>query len=886
MILGKKTLFSLLLGAELLTNVLELVHVNFLYTTTFLSFCTSILLPGLLLSLILRLKKVSVWENILFIVGLGIAFLEFGGLLLNTLFPLFGINNPLAFQNLIVGFDVYTLLLFIFAWIRTKSLVIHIRLPRRSNMEKIYYAVPLFFPVLAALGAIVLNNGGSNILTLMLLGMIGGYTLLLVIFREKISVDLYPYALFFIAVACLFTTSLRSWFITGHDIEKEFYVFQLTNAHHLWNMAFFQDAYNACLSITILPTILTNLLPLQDMYVYKVIFQVLFATSPVLVFFIVKKYTLPVFAFLSAFFFLSFPLFFTDMPMINRQEIAFIFFGLVVYMMLVSELPILTRKMLFLIFSLSTAISHYSTYYILLPLLFFLYFLSRLIAMPFMKNMINYTIKITHVKFKSRFNANNAFLTLPMLLLLFGMTYFWYTLYTHTFNNLASVVATVISDEGIKPSDLSYYLFSPQDPNKQLQTYIQSLVNSEKADASQRYSKTITGKYKTYAVPQESVAPTPFGNLLTTLYIPEYKNQEAFSLFFAAFLQLFVLIGWLALCSLTLASFRSLKGKTIRRLAGKTTDKLVEPRFSLKTSGAPIEQAVFAIDRQETLQLPSIVQYKRLARKTIDRVIEPRFSLKISGVPIEQAALAIDRQETLQLPRMVQHVPYSVDSNIFEDASRFGNPTPSPNYKNLFDRQFLFLCLGAIFFLVLMLVLPNISALFGVLRMTQQFLFMLSLPIVLGVYFLLFFMKKPKRILLTGIMLIIFFLNFTGFIPHLTGGYYPQINLDNAGLYYDVYYVHKSDILAITWLAKNNTDHQPVESDASGMNKMQTFGNINASSVIFPSLILKNAYVYLENTTPLVIDMNNKLQPINSSQKFLEKHKNHIYSNGDINIYK
>ena len=211
-------------------------------------------------------------------------------------------------------FDVLLLLLFVFAWVRTKHLEIKVQLPRRSNIEKVLYTLPVFFPILATLGAIVLNNGGSNILTLILLGAIAVYSLLLVLFRDKIAVDLYPYAIFFIGLACLFTTSLRSWYIAGHDIEREFYVFQLTNAHHLWNMAFYPDAYNACLSITILPTILTNLLSIQDMYVYKVIFQILFATTPVIVFFIMRNYTTPVLAFLSAFIFISFPTFFNDMP--------------------------------------------------------------------------------------------------------------------------------------------------------------------------------------------------------------------------------------------------------------------------------------------------------------------------------------------------------------------------------------------------------------------------------------------------------------------------------------------------------------------------------------------------------------------------------------------
>src|SRR5258706_12366010 len=169
MTFGRKTLFSLLPGFVLLANILELTHVNFLGTSTVISFCTCILLPGFLISLILRIRKISFWENLLFIVGLSVAFLEFGGLLLNILLPLFGVNDPLSFQSLVIGFDIYMLLLFIFAWVRTERLVVQIRLPRRSKIEKVLYALPVFFPILATLGAIVLNNGGSDILRLILL---------------------------------------------------------------------------------------------------------------------------------------------------------------------------------------------------------------------------------------------------------------------------------------------------------------------------------------------------------------------------------------------------------------------------------------------------------------------------------------------------------------------------------------------------------------------------------------------------------------------------------------------------------------------------------------------------------------------------------------------
>ena len=795
MTFSKKALFSLLLGFDLLANILELTHVNFLYTSTLISFCTYTLLPGFLISLILRIRKISFWENLLFIVGLSIAFLEFGGLLLNILLPLFGINDPLTFQNLVIGFDIYILLLFILAWIRTKQLVVQIQLPRRSKIEKVLYTLPVFFPMLATLGAIVLNNGGSDILTLILLGTIAFYSLLLVLFRDKIPTDLFPYAIFFIGIACLFTTSLRSWYITGHDIEREFYVFQLTNTHHMWSMAFYQDAYNACLSITILPTILTNLLSIQDIYVYKVIFQILFATSPVLVFFILKNYTTPVFAFLSAFLFMSFPTFFNDMPMLNRQEIGYIFFGLALYMMLertrpqqsytksdtrslsalpsgisesdtrsLSALSLSMRRILFSIFALSVIVSHYSTNYVILALVAFVYISTLIISLPFVKKTFALLVSKSPIKPKNTF-PNKAFLSLPLILLLILMTYVWNTLYTNSSNQAGSVIEEVISSLFVqsndKSSDLSYSIFSiffapKPDPQQELQDYINRIRQSEKSENI--YSKSITNKYPTYPIPQELLPPTPLGNLLSSFHFSVFGVQAELRSLSASFMQIFVFIGLLA---------------------------------------------VFFLKNEKT-----------------------------------------------------------------------------------FDLQYLLLCFGAIFLLALITVLPALSKEYGILRMFQQLLFVISLPIVLGLSSILFFVKTQRKILFIGLIAIIFFLNLTGFLSHLTGDYYPQMTLDNAGLYYDAYYVRGSDVVAIIWLSKNNVNHEPVESDQSGTNKLLSYGNINAINGDFPVVILKNAYVYLQVSTYKEVSIDRNTLFYSSPESFLNDHKNLIYNNGKNDIYR
>src|SRR5581483_7465451 len=143
MTIDKKTLFLLLLSFDALANILEGLNINFLYTTTFISFCAYILLPGILISFILHINKISFWENLLFVVGLSIAFLEFAGLLINILLPLLGMQDPLTLQNLSIGFNFFVLVLFVIAWIRTKPFAFQIQLPTPSYAEQLLYMLPV-----------------------------------------------------------------------------------------------------------------------------------------------------------------------------------------------------------------------------------------------------------------------------------------------------------------------------------------------------------------------------------------------------------------------------------------------------------------------------------------------------------------------------------------------------------------------------------------------------------------------------------------------------------------------------------------------------------------------------------------------------------------------
>src|ERR1700730_397530 len=198
---------------------------------------------------------------------------------------------------------------------------------------------------------------------------------------------------------------------------------------------------------------------------------------------------------------MSFPTFFNDMPMLNRQEIGFIFFGLVLYMMLkrnqtrqfypkfdilpLSELSLSMKRILFVIFALSVVVSHYSTNFVLIALVTFVYVVTLIISRPFVRKSFALLLSKPHIRLKSAF-TNNVFLSLPLVLSIFLGTYIWNNLYTQSSNHTGSVIAEIVSSIFVKSnadnqsSDLSYSIFFPHqnDPKQQLQDYIQSLTQA------------------------------------------------------------------------------------------------------------------------------------------------------------------------------------------------------------------------------------------------------------------------------------------------------------------------------------------------------------------------------------------------------------------------
>lgn len=537
-----------LFGIILLINISVISTWNYSLAGNILSLISLLIIPGILSFLILKLIFKTFWETLVIIVGLSLSFLMFGGLFINQILPIFGIHDPLALMPTLISFDILFILFFILAFIRNRDLTL--TMPKFNiNKYTLMLSIPLLlFPVLATMGAISLNNGGSNIFTMIMLGGIGLYILVLTIFRDKVSQSLFPTSLYFIGLALLLMTSLRSWYITGHDIQTEYYVFQLTKTHNFWSVNLYRDAYNACLSITILPTILYNFLHFNDVYIYKFIFQLLFATCPVIVYLFLKKYTSSLLAFISTIYFISFPTFYNDMPMLNRQEIGFIFFALMLLVLFHDSYSKKFKNILLIIFGFSIVVSHYSTNYVLLILLLFSYLIAKFSNFALVKRYIGILKKRMTILSKIKI-GEKTYINIFVLVALLTFTFFWNNQFTKTGNNLGDTIDRIthsflLKSDNDKSVDISYSIFSFKkiSTRQLLDNYILQTINEAKViKEGSFYDKNISKNYKTIPLSQE-IQPLTSNYLVSFRYLIFLINSLTRQTS-ALFMQISVVLG-------------------------------------------------------------------------------------------------------------------------------------------------------------------------------------------------------------------------------------------------------------------------------------------------------------------------------------------------------
>jgi uncharacterized membrane protein len=326
---------------------------------------------GLLLAINLRINATSTTTYLLYVFGLGLGFSMLGSLGLNSVMPFVGILQPLGKLPLIIFFDLAVIALTTCAYFLNGSHIKSYKIILPNRVSIFLGILPLVFLITIVIGVEKLNNSGTGIITLVTLFCIALYVLVLVCVRRSVQAWVYPLALYTISLSLLLMYSLRTEHILGWDINQEYEVFQATLKHFLWKPSYYPGLdYNACVSITILPTILKVLTNIPSEYVFKVTFQFLFATVPVIVYEIARRYLSRILSFLAGFLYLSQTWFYEQMPALIRQEVAFIFFAALILVLLDRELSRRNQYILLGIFTANIILAHYSTAYVWFALLF------------------------------------------------------------------------------------------------------------------------------------------------------------------------------------------------------------------------------------------------------------------------------------------------------------------------------------------------------------------------------------------------------------------------------------------------------------------------------------------------------------------------------------
>lgn len=756
--------YVLIILFSILVNTFPIFNLKLGIFQEVISFIYLLTIPGLLIFLALKLKITNNWEKLVYIIGFSISFLMLIGLFINSVFPFFGLSNPLSYIPASTTIHVVLLLIGILGFIRNNDLKFYISLVKLDVYNTFFFVLPLLFPILSAMGAISLNNGGTNIFTMMLLGFIAIYVILLIVFSKRLNTNIYPYSLFLIALSVLLMTSLRGWYTTGHDNQQEYYVFLLTDSIKYWNIELFRDTYNACLSLNIFPTLLNSFMESDTLYIFKLYFQILFSILPIGVYLLIKKYTTKQIAYLSAFFIIAFPTFGNDMPMLNRQEIAFIFFILALLILFNDEISKRMKTFIFITFSISLILAHYSTSYIATTLF------ASVFALSFFSKIIfsNFKLKLNILE---KYSVN-----IIMIIVTVAFTILWNFVITKTTNGLADVVNRTVGNIGnsfnqeLKSSDTRYNLFNWSKPNK-AQLLSQYIEEEERLTQNNIYKdaffeKSNYSKYPIVLSEEEKSPLTKIGSFFEMRGINPFQIHDVIKQGSAKLIQLIIVIGFVIM---------------------------------------------------------SIFKSKDYSKINIE---------------------------------------YLLFSSI------------------------------SIVLLALFVLLPVLSNSYGMLRFFLQTLMFLSFPLILG--FISFFklLKFKSFMLWTTVIIIFFFLSFYGFIPQLTGGFYPTLNLNNKGNYFDVLYTHKSDVLSVKWLEKQDIDGNitKLQASESSSSRILPLFNFKPLEKLLPSSIERNSYVYFDylnnvkNSNSLLYHGETiyYLTPV----KFFNENKNLIYNNGESVIYK
>lgn len=701
------------------------------------------------------------------------------GLMVDVVLPLVGVPRPFAPLPLAVASAVVDLALL--AWRPTVALTSPglVRTTTRRLLEarwRLAPALAFLGLVLAVTGAVRLNNGAGGGVALAS-SAVAAVALLVLLLDRRPHPLRDAWTVGATAAALLLGTSLRGWSITGHDIQAEFLAFRLTDAAQAWHPGTFDSAYNACLSVTILPEVLVRTTGLAPEVVFKVVLQLVFALVPVVVLTLGRRMMPRRPAIAGAILVMAFPTFFTDMPYLVRQEVAFFLMAL---MLLAATEPARTRigtRVFVAVLGLGVVLSHYSTTYLLLLMLVVAALglgAAGLLRLALRRGPapLERPLVLLHPLVIAAVAVGAALWAGPV---------------THTDGHATSVVRETLSTlvgrsaAGPRSSDTSY-----------------ALISRDRTTPEQRMHKAVVASlaYRDAEIPTYlRVLPHPGTDVLT----PEMH------------------------------------------------DRITAPDTALGR----------ALDRQG------------LDPVHIDN------GLRLAAAVLMQLLAAL---------------------GLFWSLRRRRRPAPPGRLRP--SRDLAFLVWGAMTALGLVVLVPNLSVEYGVLRAFQQTLLVIAPMMAMGLWWLLRPVARwsPRRAAtLLGLVPVLLLGILTGLLPAVLGGQQQRFAYASAGDYYNRFYASDAELTGLGWLgAVDHADTTNVRLIASrGIDVRLLVLSLNRAPVadrLFPTLLSKDGYVFIDSQilhqgTSTVFYTGDSLT-YTYPLRLLDRHLDLVYSSPDARVYR
>ena len=413
----------LVLVATDLSVLLDIPFLRQIFGFIFLTF-----IPGFLILYLLKLNKLDFTTNFVLSVGCSISFLMFYGLLINSSLPYLGCETPLSTVPLLISLNIAVIILIFIAYRMDKNVVFSLPKFNLSTSEKAVLIIPILFPALSIFGMHIMNTTDNNIILMFMLFLIPVYVVFVCFFNKKFSTRLYPVVIFLISISLLLMISLRSNHIIGIDTHEEYYLFLTTLNNHHWRVFVMGDALDACLSISLLPTVYQSVLNVSAEFLFKILYSLIFSVSPLVIYIISKKYIGDFYGFLASCFFM-FQSSFLWTGLHARTNTAILFLALAMMVIFNEKIDTLKKRLLFIVFVTSCMVSHYSTTFIFLFVM-----LGTFLGIELLSK--RYTFK--------------KVISLTFVILFFALIFLWYSQVTETaFYSGVRFVETTLSNLNI-----------------------------------------------------------------------------------------------------------------------------------------------------------------------------------------------------------------------------------------------------------------------------------------------------------------------------------------------------------------------------------------------------------------------------------------------------